>query len=597
MALKIKKTLLYALYVFFIIMIFPHLSNAVVDYWPPDSWPQWRNDPAKNGFNPVSTLPGTTPVVLWKYLLGGQVNSSTAVVNGKVFVGSSNGGFYCLKQVTGNPNGELLWSYSTGGEVRGSPAVAYNRVFVTSLDGYLYCFKENPPNPPNGEVIWRYYIGPLSIMCSSPAVVNERVYVGSETGFLYCFDALTNNPDGELLWSYYLEGWIHSSPAIKDSFVYVANSGSLPPSGYRFFCFNALTGDSIWSFRIGDHVWGMLPTPAVANNRVYFSADDGWTRCLDASNGGVVWQRYITDWDGPSPAVAYGRMFKTYEAYGSIICWEAESSDSGRVIWEYDLGGADRTGSAVADGKVLAVSWSDSLFCFDALSDSASLLWTYSIPVTNSPGSAPSIANGMIFLGDQDGYLHALRESGSNLPPIAYAIATPDSGSAPLFVNFSGSGEDVDGTITSYFWSFGDGDTSSLQNPLHAYSSTGNYIASLQVTDNLGATNETTVFIKVSGVVGVIESPSSYPSLNTILVYPNPSTGSEIKFMNLPQEATLEIFTLDGRIYKRFRVEDLPLEGLFNLNDDRSEIPSRILFYIVKEKERIRDKGKLIIIR
>jgi outer membrane protein assembly factor BamB len=295
----------------------PAASGAVTDYWPLDSWPQWRRDPAKNAFNPVSTLPGTLPETLWRFATpANAANSSPAVVNGKVFFGTADGIFYCLKQIAG-PTGERIWSYTTGGRIWNSPAVAYNRVFVLSRDGYLYCFKENPTNPPNGQVIWKAFIGPGGsggVMVSSPCVANSRVFVGSDTRYLYCFDALSDDPNGTLLWKYYCAGPLHGSSAVADGRVYInSGGGSVPTNGYRTFCLKADTsntnGEVLWSFRLGDKANGSMITPAVAHGRVYLSADDGWLRCLNATNGAVVWQRFIKEMDGPSPAIAYGRVF------------------------------------------------------------------------------------------------------------------------------------------------------------------------------------------------------------------------------------------------------------------------------------------------
>ena len=72
-----------------------------------------------------------------------------------------------------------------------------------------------------------------------------------------------------------------------------------------------------------------------------------------------------------------------------------------------------------------------------------------------------------------------------NQAPVAVANATPSSGKAPLTVDFSSAGSaDSDGTIVSYNWVFGDGETSSEENPVHTYAVPGIYSASLTVTDN-----------------------------------------------------------------------------------------------------------------
>ncbi len=101
-----------------------------------------------------------------------------------------------------------------------------------------------------------------------------------------------------------------------------------------------------------------------------------------------------------------------------------------------------------------------------------------------------------------------------NLPPQASASSSVTSGRAPLVVNFQGSGTDQDGTIVSYSWDFGDGSTSSLQNPSHTFMSAGNFTARLTVTDNDGAMATASVQITVTPAnqppsVNVTAAPSS----------------------------------------------------------------------------------------
>jgi serine protease len=66
-------------------------------------------------------------------------------------------------------------------------------------------------------------------------------------------------------------------------------------------------------------------------------------------------------------------------------------------------------------------------------------------------------------------------------------------------VNFNGSGStDIDGTIVSYNWNFGDGATGTGANTTHGYSVAGIYTATLTVTDNGGLTGTDTAIITVS---------------------------------------------------------------------------------------------------
>jgi PKD repeat protein len=67
--------------------------------------------------------------------------------------------------------------------------------------------------------------------------------------------------------------------------------------------------------------------------------------------------------------------------------------------------------------------------------------------------------------------------------PLAAFSATPTSGCAPLTVNFTDLST---GNPTSWNWTFGDGGTSSAQNPSHQYASAGTYTVTLNVTNECG---------------------------------------------------------------------------------------------------------------
>ncbi len=67
--------------------------------------------------------------------------------------------------------------------------------------------------------------------------------------------------------------------------------------------------------------------------------------------------------------------------------------------------------------------------------------------------------------------------------PAAQFSADPMSGSAPLSVSFTDQSQAGSSPITSWTWEFGDGNTSSEQNPTHQYASPGDYTVKLTVSD------------------------------------------------------------------------------------------------------------------
>lgn len=118
-------------------------------------------------------------------------------------------------------------------------------------------------------------------------------------------------------------------------------------------------------------------------------------------------------------------------------------------------------------------------------------------------------------------------------PPIAAFVAIPTIGVAPLTVSFT----DLSiGVITTWLWDFGDGSTSSAQNPGHIYTVPGIYTVTLTVTGP-GGTDTITGTITVlapsatptntNTPVGVPPQASAIPSFTpTASDTPTPSTPS-----------------------------------------------------------------------
>jgi len=158
--------------------------------------------------------------------------------------------------------------------------------------------------------------------------------------------------------------------------------------------------------------------------------------------------------------------------------------------------------------------------------------------LTNNPTSTRqnvSSTTGILILAsdeDSHNYLHgymSLPNGGANQPPVANAAATPQNGAAPLPVSFSSSGSnDPDGSIASYAWNFGDGNTSTSANPAHTYNAAGTYNAVLTVTDNQGATGTASVSITVTSGSAVTFNPTNDAFVNSSI--PTANYGAQTNF-------------------------------------------------------------------
>jgi len=105
----------------------------------------------------------------------------------------------------------------------------------------------------------------------------------------------------------------------------------------------------------------------------------------------------------------------------------------------------------------------------------------------------------------------------ANEAPQADFVAETTSGPTPLEVHFS---DDSTGDIATWSWNFGNGATSTEQNPVHTYQEPGTYTVTLTVTAADGSDTKTKVnYISVTPLIPVLSSPDadSYTNDNTPL--------------------------------------------------------------------------------
>ncbi len=95
---------------------------------------------------------------------------------------------------------------------------------------------------------------------------------------------------------------------------------------------------------------------------------------------------------------------------------------------------------------------------------------TYTVSLTAMDGTCSDTST-------QQGYVSV------GAVPIADFSATPTAGTAPLQVAFTSL---TSGNPTTWAWNFGDGATSSAQQPVHTYATPGTYSVSLTVTNACG---------------------------------------------------------------------------------------------------------------
>jgi PKD repeat protein len=152
------------------------------------------------------------------------------------------------------------------------------------------------------------------------------------------------------------------------------------------------------------------------------------------------------------------------------------------------------SGSSDSDGTITSYYWE---FGDGGTSTSANPSHTYT-----SPGNYTAVLTVTDDGGLTDSDNASVTVNAANVAPVAEANG-PYNGTAGQSVSFSSSGSsDSDGTITSYYWEFGDGATSTNANPSHTYASAGNFTATLTVTDDGGLTDSDNASVTIDPATG-----------------------------------------------------------------------------------------------
>ena len=162
--------------------------------------------------------------------------------------------------------------------------------------------------------------------------------------------------------------------------------------------------------------------------------------------------------------------------------------------------------------------------------------------------------------------------------PVASFEFSPTSPSTRDTIQFTDTSTDPDGEIVAWLWDFGDGTTSTEQNPTHRYEQGGVYTVTLTVTDDRDGQGTATVRFYVF--------PAPPEGAAGVIAFPNPaSTQAKFRYF-LPDGATsaeLMVYDLLGR---PVLLEDLNVTGrefLWDLRDlQGNPVQNGPYFYLVR---------------
>jgi outer membrane protein assembly factor BamB len=400
----------------------------------------------RNMVSAETGLPGDWDVktgknVKWWADVGSQAYAGPVILGGKVFVGTNNDGLRNPKLTKDRgvvmafetAKGEFLWQMTheklPAGRVNdwpqqgvcSTPFVEGNRLWYTSNRATLVSldtegFRDNENDgatgekeatPIDGDVVWEYDmikeldVFPHNLAVSSPLVVDGVLFATTGNG-------------------------------VDEGHINIPS-----PDAPSFVAMDAATGKLLWENNqpgkaIFHGTWSN-PTYAVVKGRaqVIFPGGDGWIYSFEPKKGTLLWKfnanppgsKYILGGRGTANEVIATPVVWEDKVYfgvgqdpehgeGTGNFWVVDASLDGDitgkgVVWH--RGGKDfhRTIStvAIADGIVYAADLSGFLYALDART--GQLHWKHDMLA--AVWGSPFVADGRVYLGDEDGDLEVLQ--------------------------------------------------------------------------------------------------------------------------------------------------------------------------------------------
>ncbi|MBN9565527.1 MAG: PQQ-binding-like beta-propeller repeat protein, partial [Alphaproteobacteria bacterium] len=182
------------------------------------------------------------------------------------------------------------------------------------------------------------------------------------------------------------------------------------------------TPAKIWARDIGSSASNEYPIvsgPVAAEGMVFALDAKGEVSAVDLTSGKIIWSGQIKPRDARDEGIGGGVAYdagKVYVAspYAQLLCFDAKT---GAEVWRTELYSPSRIAPSVKDGRVFALTISNELQAFNAITGDS--LWAHTGIVEMAGilgGASPAIGDGVVIVAYSSGEVFALKaETGVEL--------------------------------------------------------------------------------------------------------------------------------------------------------------------------------------
>jgi outer membrane protein assembly factor BamB len=346
------------------------------------AWPTFKGDNARTG-RALSRL--ALPIKLkWQVALKSSLYSSPAVVDGKVYLGSSSKRLYCLNL----EDGKILWQTRLPDRVWGSsPTVAGGKVFVGAVDGCVYAL-----DALTGKILQSYcaesdgFMGSSDIL-SNPLVEDGRLVFGSDNHDIYAWDLSSDTA----AWRFSTGDIIHDNSAAS-----MSGTAYISSRDGQAYALDLKTGDKRWASAKIPKPYNTVPS--LDGQRAYFSGGDGTLYALAMADGKEAWHFKTGGVTMSSPALdGQGNL-----VFGSGDQWVYSlSAADGRLRWKFQAGDGILGSPLITGNLVWIGSFDKNLYALDLATGKK--LWSANLD--GGVFTSPACVGNLVLAAGRDGQL------------------------------------------------------------------------------------------------------------------------------------------------------------------------------------------------